>query len=110
MLAANFIDPGIIDARTNATPGQPGAGVGPDVDGWQAGDRVVGVTGNGGGMAQFVTGPVNPFQLVRIPDGVSFEEAATTEPLADGLQMARKAAIGPGRTCWYSTSVSSASV
>lgn len=147
MLAANFIDPGIIDARTDATPGQPGPGevliavaacgicgsdlhmfrhdtsrerltrrtaegydvpghefagtiaaVGEGVAGWQVGERVVGVTGNGGGMAQFVTVPVNPFQLVRIPDGVSFEEAATTEPLADGLQMARKATIAPGET------------
>ena len=145
MLVANFIDPGVIDARTDATPGRPGSGevliavkacgicgsdlhmfrhntsrerltrltpegyqvpghefagtiaaIGADVEGWQVGDRVVGVTGNGGGMAQFVTVPVNPFQLVRIPDGVSFEEAATTEPLADGLQMARKAAIVPG--------------
>lgn len=147
MLAANFIDPGIIDARTDATPDQPGPGevliavaacgicgsdlhmfrhdtsrdrltrrtpegyqvpghefagtiaaIGEGVADWQVGERVVGVTGNGGGMAQFVTVPVNPFQLVRIPDGVSFEDAATTEPLADGLQMARKAAIAPGET------------
>lgn len=72
------------------------AALGEGVSGWRIGEPVVGVTGNGGGMAQFVTVPVNPFQLVRIPDGVSFEEAATTEPLADGLQMARKANIADG--------------
>ncbi|MGI9316208.1 MAG: zinc-dependent alcohol dehydrogenase, partial [bacterium] len=66
------------------------------VEGWDIGDRVVGVTGQGGGMAEFVTVPNNPFQLVKIPDGVSYREAATTEPLADGLQMIRKAAISPG--------------
>lgn len=145
MLSANFMRPGSIDARSDATapepqpdevlvaveacgicgsdmhmyrhnshrerlvrstpegydvPGHEFAGVivklGEGVSGWSLGERVVGVTGNGGGMAQFVAVPVNPFQLVRIPDGVSFEEAATTEPLADGLQMARKATIAEG--------------
>ncbi|WP_311269594.1 zinc-binding dehydrogenase [Sphingobium sp. WCS2017Hpa-17] len=145
MLAADFMKPGAIDARHDASSPEPAAGevlvavaacgicgsdlhmfrdnsyrerlvrstpegyeipghefagtiagVGQGVTDWAVGDRVVGVTGNGGGMAQFVTVPVNPFQLVRIPDAVSFEEAATTEPLADGLQMARKAAIAPG--------------
>lgn len=70
--------------------------LGPSVKNWQVGDRVVGVTGQGGGMAEFVTVPDNPFQLVAIPEAVSFEEAATTEPLADGLQMVRKAAAGNG--------------
>ncbi|WP_336953210.1 zinc-dependent alcohol dehydrogenase [Sphingobium aromaticivastans] len=145
MLSANFIDPGNIVARADASRPVPAAGevlvaveacgicgsdlhmyrnnsfrerlvrrspegydipghefagtiaqIGEGVSGWAMGDRVVGVTGYGGGMAQFVTVPVNPFQLVHIPDGVTFEEAATTEPLADGLQMARKAAIAPG--------------
>lgn len=145
MLSANFMQPGSIDARFDATPSEPQPGevlvaveacgicgsdlhmyrhnshrerlvratpegyeipghefsgviakLGEGVSGWSVGDRVVGVTGNGGGMAQLVTVPVNPFQLVRIPDGVSFEEAATTEPLADGLQMARKATIAEG--------------
>lgn len=73
-------------------------GVGEGVTGWAIGDRVVGVTGDGGGMAQYNTVPVNPFQLVRIPDGVSFAEAATTEPLADGLQMITKARIADGET------------
>jgi threonine dehydrogenase-like Zn-dependent dehydrogenase len=72
------------------------AALGEGVSGWSMGERVVGVTGLGGGMADYVTVPVNPFQLVRMPDAVGFEEAATTEPLADGLQMVRKAQIRPG--------------
>ena len=145
MQSANYVGPGKIEARLDATRPVPGAGevvvaveacgicgsdlhmyrndsyrdrlvrltpegysvpghefagriaaLGPGVADWVIGERVVGVTGLGGGMAQFVTVPVNPFQLARIPEGVSFAEAATTEPLADGLQMARKAAIAPG--------------
>ncbi len=71
------------------------ADTGPGVEGYAIGDRVVGVTG-GGAMAEYVPVPVNPFQLVRMPDEVSFEEAATTEPLADSLQLVRKAAVAPG--------------
>lgn len=81
-------------------PGHEFAGtiamIGAGVDGWRLGERVVGVTGFGGGMAEYVAVPANPFQLVHIPGGVSVQEAATTEPLADGLQMVRKAAIKPG--------------
>lgn len=72
------------------------AALGDGVEGWALGDRVVGVTGFGGGMADYVAVPVNPFQLVRVPDAVSMIEASTTEPLADALQMLRKAAIRPG--------------
>ncbi|MFC4595569.1 zinc-dependent alcohol dehydrogenase [Sphingobium tyrosinilyticum] len=72
------------------------AAVGAGVEGWAVGDRVVGVTGFGGGMADYVAVPVNPFQLVPVPDGVDMIEAATTEQLADGLQMVRKATIQPG--------------
>ena len=145
MLSANYIDPGQIEARGDASRPVPAAGevlvaveacgicgsdlhmfrnnsyrhslvrstpegydvpghefagriaeLGEGVDGWAVGEAVVGVTGYGGGMAQFVTVPVNPFQLVRMPEGVSFAEAATTEPLADGLQMVRKAEIKAG--------------
>ena len=71
------------------------AEVGTGVEGYAVGDRVVGVTG-GGAMAEFVPVPANPFQLAHIPDGVSFEEAATTEPLADSLQLVRKAAVSGG--------------
>jgi threonine dehydrogenase-like Zn-dependent dehydrogenase len=74
-------------------PGHEFAGVivktGSDVNDYRVGERVVGV--GMGGMAEYVPVPVNPFQLARIPDGVSFEEAATTEPLADGLQILRLA-------------------
>jgi len=142
MRVANFIDPGRIEMRGDASRPAPAAGevlvevaacgicgsdlhmyrnnsyraqlvrktpegyevpghefagtiaeIGEGVAGWGVGERVVGVTGYGGGMAEFVTVPVNPFQLVRVPDGVGFDEAATTEPLADGLQMVRKANI-----------------
>ncbi len=145
MQSANFVDPGKIEARNDATTPQPAPGevlvaveacgicgsdlhmyrnnsyrkslvrqtpegydvpghefaghiaaLGEGVEGWAVGEKVVGVTGYGGGMAQFVTVPVNPFQLVRIPEGVSFAEAATTEPMADGLQMVRKAEIKSG--------------
>lgn len=79
-------------------PGHEFAGAivatGEQVSSYHVGERVVGVAM--GGMAQLVPVPVNPFQLVRIPDGVSFEEAATTEPLADGLQMVRLARLQPG--------------
>lgn len=72
------------------------AALGDGVEGWRVGERVVGVTGLGGGMADYVTVPVNPYQLVRVPDDLSWDEAATTEPLADALQMIRKATIAPG--------------
>lgn len=86
-----------------SVPGHEFAGViseiGDDVTGWAIGERVVGVTGHGGGMAEYVVVPVNPFQLVRVPEGVSFQEAATTEPLADGLQMVRKAELKDSEHC-----------
>ena len=68
--------------------------IGSSVHDFKVGDRVVGV--GMGGFAEYVPVPVNPFQLAKIPDSVSFEEAATTEPLADGLQMVRKANPGTG--------------
>lgn len=81
------------------TPGHEFAGtiskLGEGVTGWEIGQRVVGVVGGGGGMGEFVRVPVNPFQLVAMPEAVSFQEAATTEPMADSLQMVRKAAIRP---------------
>lgn len=69
--------------------------VGVNVSDYQIGDRVVGVTG-GGGFAEYVPVPVNPYQLAKMPDTVSFEEAATTEPMADALQMVRLAEVKPG--------------
>jgi (R,R)-butanediol dehydrogenase / meso-butanediol dehydrogenase / diacetyl reductase len=133
MLVADFVKPGTIQSRRDATPPRAGAGevivdvhacgiCGSDLhmfrddsyreqlvratpEGYSVpghefagtiaavADGVVGVTGMGGGMAEQVVVPDNPYQLVRIPDAVDFELAATTEPLADGLQMVRKAAI-----------------
>ena len=88
-----------VDPDGREIPGHEYAGViaavGEGVDGWRVGERVVGVTG-GGGFAERVPVPVNTFQLARMPDGLSFDEAATTEPLADGLQMVRKAAPKAG--------------
>jgi len=68
--------------------------LGVGVEGYRIGDRVVGV--GMGGMAERVPVRVNPFHLARIPDGVSFTAAATTEPLADSLRMIRKARVKPG--------------
>lgn len=147
MLCADFVSPGVIAARSDATAPQAGPGevlvavracgicgsdlhmfrdgsyrdklvrqtpegyavpghefagtiaaLGPGVTGWHIGEAVVGVTGMGGGMADLVAVPVNPFQLVRMPAGVPFDLAATTEPLADGLQMVRKGAPADGET------------
>lgn len=69
--------------------------VGADVQGYRVGDRVVGVTA-GGGMAEYVPVPANPYQLAHVPASVNFDEAATTEPLADSLQLVRKAAVARG--------------
>lgn len=71
------------------------AEVGQGVESYSVGDRVVGVS-SGGGMSDLVIVPDNPFQLIKIPDGVSFQEAATTEPLADGLKMVRMANVQDG--------------
>jgi threonine dehydrogenase-like Zn-dependent dehydrogenase len=78
-------------------PGHEFAGtiveVGGEVKDFAPGDRVVGV--GMGGMAELVPVPVNVFQIARMPEAVSFEDAATTEPLADGLQMVRLAELKP---------------
>lgn len=80
-------------------PGHEYAGrivaVGEGVEGWSVGQRVVGVTG-GGAFAEYVPVPVNDYQIVAIPETVSYEEAATTEPLADALQLVRLADLQPG--------------
>ena len=47
--------------------------LGPDVTGWSVGDRVVSLVG-GGGYAEFAVAYAN--HLMRIPESVSFEEAA----------------------------------
>lgn len=54
----------------------------------KVGDRVVGVN-VGGGMAQKVAVYESPYTLHKIPDNVSFVEAATTEPMGNALRIAR---------------------
>ena len=49
------------------------AEVGPNVDGWQVGDRVISLVG-GGGYAEYAVAYAN--HLMHIPESVSFEEAA----------------------------------
>jgi (R,R)-butanediol dehydrogenase / meso-butanediol dehydrogenase / diacetyl reductase len=61
----------------------------------KVGDRVVGMS-IGGGMAQQVAVYDSPGTLCRIPDGVSFVEAATTEPMADSLRIARLSNVQDG--------------
>ncbi len=64
------------------------AAIGDQVTGTEPGDRVVGIS-LGGGMAQQVAVYNTPFTLHKIPDSVSFAEAATTEPMANSLRIAR---------------------
>ena len=73
--------------------------VGPGVTDFQPGDRVFGDVGEAGcgGFAEFVAAPASP--LARIPDGVSFEEAAAL-PMAGvtALQAVRDVAkVQPGQ-------------
>ena len=49
------------------------AEIGPGVDGWKVGDRVISLVG-GGGYAEYAVAYAS--HLMRIPDGLSFEEAA----------------------------------
>ena len=64
--------------RTPYIPGGESAGViqsiGSDVAGWNVGDRVIALTGVGA-FGEFVA--ASPHQLLRIPDGLDFERAAS---------------------------------
>jgi threonine dehydrogenase-like Zn-dependent dehydrogenase len=64
------------------------AAAGKSVTSAKVGDRVVGIN-IGGGMAQQVAVYDSPYTLCQIPDDVSFVEAATTEPMANALRIAR---------------------
>jgi (R,R)-butanediol dehydrogenase / meso-butanediol dehydrogenase / diacetyl reductase len=64
------------------------AATGKSVTGARVGDRVVGIS-IGGGMAQQAAVYESPYTLCKIPDGVSFVAAATTEPMANALRIAR---------------------
>jgi 2-desacetyl-2-hydroxyethyl bacteriochlorophyllide A dehydrogenase len=70
--------------------------VGADVEGLSVGDRVVAFTN--GGMAEYVpVSPALPGQNVhKIPDEISYQEAATIEPLANSLHAALKGTPAKG--------------
>jgi 2-desacetyl-2-hydroxyethyl bacteriochlorophyllide A dehydrogenase len=70
--------------------------VGNGVLDFKAGDRVVAVT-SGGGMAEFNTTMVIPgMTVIKLPDEVGYEEAATLEPLANSLHATLKGNPAPG--------------
>jgi NADPH:quinone reductase-like Zn-dependent oxidoreductase len=92
---------GVMRPRGQRVPGQELAGdvvaVGEDVSRFQVGDRVFGHAGfRFGGNAQFATLPEGGM-VARIPEQVSYEEAATL-PTAGlyGLYFARQAHVKPG--------------
>jgi len=62
------------------------AALGQGVEGLKTGDRVVGLNPNNGGNAEFVKIPamVRPL-ILPVPPDITFEEAATNEPLATSL-------------------------
>jgi len=72
--------------------------VGEEVQGIMVGDRVTGITM--GGMAEYVRiGPAFLGMTVyKLPDDVSYEEAATIEPLATSLHATRKGNPANGQT------------
>lgn len=68
-----------------------------DVEGLKVGDRVT--TAGMGANAEFFRVPAHlAAWLLPVPDGVSFEEAATNEPMATSLHAARLAAPADGQT------------
>jgi threonine dehydrogenase-like Zn-dependent dehydrogenase len=71
------------------------AATGKNVTRAKVGDRVVGMS-IGGGMAQQVAVYDLPGTLCKIPDGVSFAAAVTTEPMADSLRIARLSDVQDG--------------
>jgi threonine dehydrogenase-like Zn-dependent dehydrogenase len=65
------------------------AKVGSKVDDFKEGDRVAAVYM--GGMAEYVPVPVMPgFNVLKLPSSVTFEEAATLEPLANSYHAMMK--------------------
>lgn len=77
-------------------PGHEFSGVicelGGGVEGYEVGDRVVGLSM--GGMAEQVA--VHSGAIFKVPDDVSFDEAATTEPMSNSLRIVRKSNPQPG--------------
>jgi len=77
------------------------AEVGPGVDGWQAGDRVVPMGhylvagyGDKGCMAEYFLRP--PEYVTKVPDSIPDEEAALIEPLAVSINAVNWADLKPG--------------
>lgn len=70
--------------------------VGSEVTAFRPGDRVVAMTGFGGGHAEYVRMPATG-TVARIPDGLSFEDAAALPFGAlTALVFLRRAAVAPG--------------
>jgi 2-desacetyl-2-hydroxyethyl bacteriochlorophyllide A dehydrogenase len=72
--------------------------VGPGVEGIAVGDRVTAVAS--GAMAEYVivTPALLDFLVYKLPPGVSYEEAATVEPLATSLHATKLGAPANGET------------
>ncbi len=68
--------------------------VGPKVKGYQGGDRVISF--NKGAYAQYLVCPAE--RLLKMPSGMSWERAATVEPLSVAAYSIAKADIQPGVT------------
>ena len=68
--------------------------VGPGVKGYDAGDRVIPL--NKGAYAQYMVCPHE--RLLKIPPGMSWEQAATVEPLSVAAYSIAKADLQPGVT------------
>jgi (R,R)-butanediol dehydrogenase/meso-butanediol dehydrogenase/diacetyl reductase len=68
--------------------------VGPGVKGYDAGDRVIPL--NKGAYAQYMVCPQE--RLLKIPPGMSWEQAATVEPLSVAAYSIAKADLQPGVT------------
>ncbi len=69
--------------------------VGSKVKGFKEGDKVVALTN--GGMAEYIPVTiVDGFNVIKIPPGVSYEEAATLEPIANSYHAMMKCEIPKG--------------
>lgn len=84
------------------TPGSEFAGVvaevGPDVNGWRVGDRVMGAPLQGGCFAEYVRMPTE--RLIRVPPEISFELAAgfLIGHGTAGFSLHNRAHLQPGET------------
>ena len=107
---ANSYLKGMMEHRFPVVLGKDYAGevdaVGPDVEGYQVGDRVFGVvmkeTLGDGSFGEYVTVPV-AFGIAKLPDGIDFTEAAALglagAPAVDAFDAAT---VTADDTCWWS--------